>query len=451
MRVVQPEDGMVLHESCRLAEGVYVLPHGLKIGRPGITIDGAGATLIGAAQASSPAGVTVDSTDGVTLRGLRLRDHRHGIVVRNARGVTLTGCDIAGTSETPANTLFLDIWRPAEDPYGAGALLINVTDARIEGNAFMHQQNGLLSYHCRNLRVIRNNASYNSGFGFHLYDTSDSVWEENIADYCCRFEPREGGLHYGHMGADAAGFLAVRGSCRNVFRRNAARLGGDGFFLAGLGPDGVPCGCDDNLFEQNDGSLSPNIAFEATFCRGNVFRENYADRSNYGFWLGFSWDSVIEGNRMVMNRQAGIAVENGHGFRVTGNTFQGNGHGVLLWSRPAGPFAEQYPDSLTSWDWLIEGNAFTRNVKAIRIAANQDHGIRPGPDDGEGDDAIRPRDHRIVTNDIQDNRIGIELVRADGTVIERNIMHRNAEAGIRLDDARRTVVRNNLGASGAYI
>src|SRR5438046_449149 len=136
---------------------------------------------------------------------------------------------------------------------------------------------------------------------------------------------RPGGLRYGHMGADAAGFLVVRASCRNTFRCNTARLGGDGFFLAGLSPDGEKLGCDDNLFEENDGSLSPNIAFEATFCRGNVFRDDYADRCNYGFWLGFSWDAVVESNGIVGDRQAGVRGEDGHGIEVGGKTVYGRG------------------------------------------------------------------------------------------------------------------------------
>jgi len=245
--------------------------------------------------------------------------------------------------------------------------------------------------------------------------------------------------------------VVVYGSCRNTFRRNAARLGGDGFFLAGLTPSGEKRGCDDNRFEENDASLSPNIAFEATFCRGNVFLRNHADRSNYGFWLGFSWDTVVEENRVVGNRQAGVAVENGHACTVRGNTFQANGHGVLLWSKRAPEFEEAFPDALTSYDWAIEGNRFTRNGIGVRIAANQDHGIRSLPEEPDKPAAPRPHGHRILRNDIQDNRIGIELVRTDDTRIEENILNRNVEANLRQDDARHTIARDNLGAAGGYL
>ena len=443
-----PTDGMVLKKSAIFTPGVYHLPSGITIDADHLTLDGNGAVLVGADH--DGVAVRIRGRSNVTVKNLRLRDYYHGIYAHDAAGLTIANNHITSTAEVPPNTIFLDIWRGPEDPYGGAIILLKVSQSTVSDNRIQHQQNGLLTYHCRHLTVRSNQANYNSGFGIHLYRTCDSLFEENSADYCCRFEPREGARHYGHMGADATGFLAVHASCRNTFRRNTARMGGDGFFLAGLSPDGEKAGCDENLFEENDGSLSPNIAFEATFCRGNVFRDNYADRCNYGFWLGFSWGTVIEGNRMVMNRQAGIAVENGHGMAVRGNSFQANGHGILLWSRHNERFAQLFPGSLTSYDWDIQGNNMNRNGKGIRIAADQDHGIRP-LQENEASAETRPRDHRIRKNDIQDNRVGIELYRADHTVIEENILNRNVEANLRQEDSEGTVSRNNLGAAGGYL
>ncbi len=449
METITPTDGMVIRHDVRFAPGVYHLPRGVTVAADGVTLDGGGALLVGAGRLG--AGVSLEGVRGVAVRNLCLAEYRHGIRAARSSGLSLAGNRVSATAEQAPNTLFLDIWLPAEGAYGGGILLDGVTESVVEENDLQHQQSGLLAYGCSGLTVRRNQANYNSGFGFYLSATSDSLFEENSADYCCRFEPREGGVHFGHMGADAAGFVVVRASCRNTFRRNTARLGGDGFFLAGLAPDGTKCGCDDNLFVENDASLSPNIAFEATFCRGNLFVRNYADRCNYGFWLGFSWDTGIDECRMVMNRQAGIAVENGHGFRVQRNTFQANGHGVLLWSVRVEAFAQSFPDHATSYGWQIEGNTFTRNGKGVRIAANQNHGIRPGPAENEERPDLRPHSHALKGNDIQDNRIGIELARADGTVIEGNILNRNVEANVRQDDAEGTVLRNNLGAAGGYL
>jgi len=452
--VVVPTDGMVIRSSVRLKPGVYVLPQGLSVAADGVTLDGEGVTLVGCGRRGT--GVRVEGRRQVTIRNLALRDYYHGISVRKASGLTLERNQIASTGEVPANTVFLNIWHDVERAYGGAILLEQVEDAEIRDNDLQHQMCGLLTYHCRKLRVRGNNASYNSGFGIHLYETCDSVFEENYADYCCRWEPRDkpprlGAGSYGHMGADAAGFLIVYRSCRNVFRRNFARLGGDGFFLAGRSAAGEAVPCNDNLFEENDGSLSPNIAFEATFSEGNVFRNNWADRCNFGFWLGYSRRNVLEGNRMLFNRQAGIAVEHGVGFEVRHNDFQSNGHGILLWTSYVAEFFEAEPETRTVRDWLIEHNKFYRNGTGIAIRADRDHGIRPRAPEDSGRPELRPCDNIIRCNDIQDNRIGIHLANCDRTTVERNKLNKNVEADLRREDDHDTRVGHNLGQRGAYL
>ncbi len=453
--LVPTNGGLVIRENTRLEPGVYYLPEGIIIEAPGVTLDGNGATILG--DNRQGVGVSVLGQTGVTIRNLRIRDYYHGILARGADGIVIEQNQITSTAEVAANTIFLDIWRPANDPYGAAIVLDRVDGADILENDIQHQLNGLLTYHCTRLNVRRNVASYNSGFGFHLFNTCESVFEENWADFCCRYEPRDKGKvivgsgSVGHMGADSTGFLIIHGSCRNVFRRNFARLGGDGFFLAGRNPAGEDVGCNDNLFEENDGSLSPNIAFEATFSSGNIFRNNWADRCNFGFWLGYSSRNVLEGNRMLFNRQAGIAVEHGVDFEVRRNDFQSNGHGILLWTRRIKAFWDDPHTNRTIRNWLIEDNRFLHNDHAIAIRADRDHGIRLLPETDRGCEDVRPRDVTIRGNDIQDNRIGIHLHHADHTVIEKNKINRNVEADIRCENDRHTVLGHNLGLRGAYL
>lgn len=426
--LITPTDGLVITEDVAFRPGVYLLPNGLRIAADGVTVDGHGALLVG--RDRTGAGVTIEGRRGVTIRNLRLCEYTHGIVARDCEELAITECQMTSTAEVAPNSVFLNIWQPAGEAYGGGILLRDVRESVIAGNDLQHQMIGLLAYQCRHLRVHTNVASYCSGCGFYLCATTDSTFEGNWADYCCRYHPR--GERTGHMGADAAGFVAVRGSSRNVFRRNMARLGGDGFFLAGLSPDGVLDGCDDNLFEENDGSYSPNIAFEATFCRGNVFRANRAGHSNYGFWLGFSRDTRIERNAIHTNRQAGVAVENGVGFTVRDNHMEHNGHGVLVWSKHVPEFLTAVPENTTSRDWVIEGNRLVHNDTAVRIAANQDHGIRPIPTPrGAAGQSLRPCDHAIRRNAIADNRVGIELVDTDRILIEDNDFQGNLEADVR--------------------
>jgi parallel beta-helix repeat protein len=360
-------------------------------------------------------GLTIEGRHAVTIKNLRLREYHHGVYAHRSQKLNIAHCQITSTGELQANTVFLDIWLPVEKAYGGAILLWEVADSEIRENDLQHQMNGVLTYQCQHLQVKNNVANYCSGFGFHLYETSDSHFEDNYADFCCRYEPR--GPRRGHMGADSAGFLIVYKSCRNVFRRNCARLGGDGFFLAGLSARYESVGCDGNLFEENDGSYSPNNGFEGTFSRDNIFRNNYANHCNYGFWLGFSRDNLLENNQMIGNTQAGIAVENGFGFKVRGNTFEENTYGILLWSKHLPQFGAAAPQNVTSYDWLIEANRFGHNRTAIRIAADQDHGVRPFDKPGA---APRPHDHTIRNNSFRDNGDDFDLAGAEHTVIEAN-------------------------------
>lgn len=411
--MVTPSDGMLITADTVLAPGVHYLPNGLTIAADGVTLDGGGALLVGAGVGR---GVSVRGHGGVTIRNLRVSGYYHGIYAEGCAGLTIARCEARATAELPANTLFLDIWRPAEHAYGGGIMLVGVRDSAVLQCDLQHQQSGLLCYGCSRLTIRDCIASYCSGFGIHLFDTSDSLIERNCADFCCRYEPRGGG--HGHLGADAAGFLIAHGSCRNRFRDNLARMGGDGFFLAGLRPDWVHVPCDDNIFEGNDGSHSPNIAFEATFSRGNIFRRNRADACNYGFWLGFSSENLLEGNQARASRRAAVAVENGVGCVVRGNELADGAYGVLLWSKHVAPFAAALPGNDTSRAWLIEENRLTGNGVAVRIAGDQDHGVRPlAPLTPR---SPRPHDHILRRNRFRENRLDIELLGADDPLLEEN-------------------------------
>jgi parallel beta-helix repeat protein len=394
------------------------LPDGITIAANGVTLDGGGAIIVGHDRKGR--GVNINGRENVTIKNLRVREYYHGIYAHRCKNLTINGCQVTSTAEVAPNTIFLDIWLTPEVAYGGGIFLWQVEDSSVVANDVHHQMNGILTYDCHRLTVKDNVASYCSGFGIHLFGTSDSTFEENFADYCSRWQPRGG--RTGHMGADAAGFLIVAGASRNTFRRNYARLGGDGFFVAGLNPRYEYRPCNGNLFDENDVSYSPNIGFEATFCQDNTFTNNTANYCNYGFWLGFSGDNILQGNTMSFCHQAGIAVENGYAFKVRENRFHGNTHGVLLWSKYIPQLIAVVPKNDTSSDWLIERNTFTRHDKAVRIAAHQDHGVHPFPPGG-----ARPHHHTIRANTIRDNRVGIELKDADDTTLEDNDLQGNVE------------------------
>jgi nitrous oxidase accessory protein NosD len=133
--------------------------------------------------------------------------------------------------------------------------------------------------------------------------------------------------------------------------------------------------------------------------------------------LGFSRDCTVRDNQIYNNRQAGIAVENGVHFGIFNNDIQNNTHGILIWTRFY-DYLKKVPNiNATSSDWLIERNRLFQNKKAIRIAANQNHGIRPLDREKS---AIPPKDHIIQNNEIRDNIIGIELEQVKDTQVKQN-------------------------------
>ena len=414
-----PQDGMKIDCNTRLARGVYYLPHGIEIVKDGITLDGNGALLIGEGFAGR--GVVVNRHSGVNIRNLQVERYYHGIWVNASANIRIERCHITRTHEVAGPDVFLDIWLDHSQAYGAGIIFNGVIDSSICDNDLQHQQNGVMLYGCHKVEVARNNASFNSGAGMLLFESSDNAIQSNIADFCCRiynYRGRDGAAY--HNGADAAALVMMCNSSRNHISHNLLRGGGDGVFLGGFHKDQIKTPCNDNVFEHNDGSWSPNIAFEATFSEHNIFRHNKADNCNYGFWLGYSSHTTVADNSIVGNRIAGVAIEQGHHNAIRHNTFARNRDGVQFWvgARPA--FTNFYPECAESYETDIADNEFTRHDSAIRIWTEREAA------------ALRCHNFRITGNTISDNRIAAQIERVRDSIIQNNRIKNNVESGLML-------------------
>src|SRR5688500_14785776 len=227
-------NGLRITTDTQLEPRIYLLPEGITIDSDNVTVDGNGATIMGIDKTNSQ-GIKVFGRKNIIIKNLRVLNYYHGISVNQSSTVEISHCTISLTTEIQSNTLFLDIWKPATEAYGGAIFLEQLTDAKIHDNDLQHQMNGILSYQCNRLDVKNNLANYCSGFGFHLYETCESTFAENYADYCCRYYLSD---RSSHLGADAAGFLIIYKSCNNVFLKNYARFGGDGFFFVGITSSG---------------------------------------------------------------------------------------------------------------------------------------------------------------------------------------------------------------------
>lgn len=425
MRTITPTDGLEIREDARLAPGVYVLPRGLRIAADGVTLDATGATLVGAGEGVA---LRVEGQRGVTVRGLSAMRYTYGIRADDCEDLTLTGNTITRTAELEPFKHFLYLWKPVEEAYGGAVLLNRVRGGLIADNDLQHQQNGVLLYHSRGLTLRDNNASFNSGWGVYLSDSHGNRIEGNVLDFCNRVYRRESGIE--RVEADAAGLVMVRGSSRNRVLRNACRGGGDGIFVAGYEHPGVIEPCRDNLFEDNDCSYSPNNAIESTFSQGNIFRRNICSKSNYGFWLGFSWDNLVEENLIEDNFIAGVAAEHAHHITFQGNRIRRNREGIRLWTRGIAVL-EYWPGYEVSHDFDIADNVFEENWLGFNGYT------------GKVTVDARCHDYRLRGNTFVGNRVGLRLAEIDGGVVQRNHFSGHAVAALQIEDAERIALEAN--------
>lgn len=412
---VIPVDGMVITESVRFAPGVYAIPSGITIDSDDVTVEGDHTHLVGGDQ--SGVALNLRGRSGVSIRKLAISGFYHGIRADDCHHLTVEDVRVRDTWEIPGIDTFLYLWLPIEQVYGGALLLHRVSQATVRNCDFQHQLNGVLLYGCERITVERVNASFNSGWGVYLSASSDCTLADNQLDFCNRLFRREDGSI--RVEADAAGIVLVKGSSRNKVLRNSCLCGGDGIFVAGYEHPGLHESCSDNLFEDNDCRLSPNNAIESTFSQGNIFRRNNCSRSNYGFWMGYSWDNVLENNEVEFSRWVGIAAEHARGFEIRGNRIRLNGEGVRLWTR-GGEVLKEFPGWEVTHDVLLEDNLIESNTIGVNAYT--------------GPEMTDHEQHHLTLrgNTLKDNRIAIQIERAQESAIERNVLEGNVVAAVRL-------------------
>ncbi|MFQ3566172.1 MAG: right-handed parallel beta-helix repeat-containing protein [Aggregatilineales bacterium] len=413
---VIPTDGMVITEDTEFAPGVYPLSNGIIIGADNLTVRGRNTLIVKLTQEGTA--ITAQGCSGITIRNLAISGFYHGVRCDDCRDVTIEALRVRSTYEIEGIDTFLYLWLPIEKTYGGAILLHRVEGGTVRGCDVQHQMNGILLYNCQNLIVEKNNASFNSGWGVYLSRTNDSLVQDNQFDFCNRLyrRPEDGSIR---AEADSAGIVLVKASSRNRFLRNTCIGGGDGIFVAGYEHPGQIDPCNDNLFEDNDCRLSPNNAIESTFSKGNVFRRNDCSRSNYGFWMGYSWENVLEDNTVEFNRWAGIAVEHGFDFQVRGNRIRLNGDGVRLWTR-GGSVLQYWPGHEVTHNFTFTDNLFESNMVGFS---------------GYTDDTVPDAEcygFHLRGNTFHDNRVGARFSRVRDCTLSDNTFRGNVEAAVRL-------------------
>ncbi|MEO8608060.1 MAG: right-handed parallel beta-helix repeat-containing protein [Chloroflexota bacterium] len=411
-----PVDGMVIMDDTTFAPGIYPLSKGISIGADGVKIIGKDVTLVN--QSHNGAAIHAENRANIIIQDFSITGFYHGVRLDHCRNVSVENVRVRDTAEIEGIDTFLYLWYPIDKVYSGAILLNDVQDGSVTHCDSQHQMNGILLYRCSNVTVENNNASFNSGWGVYMSASNDNIIQDNRLDFCNRvFQQTKNGST--RVEADAAGIVIVMSSCRNKILRNSCLCGGDGIFVAGCTPDGNRTSCDENLFEDNDCRLSPNNAIESTFSHGNIFRRNDCSRSNYGFWMGYSWDNVVEDNLIEFNRWVGIAIEHGHSFTIRNNKILTNGEGIRLFTR-GGSVLKQWQGWEVSYDFDIAKNVFEHN----KIGFNAYTGAEIIGQDGH--------DYRLKANIFRDNRVGARFFRVQNSDLTQNIFEANVEQAILL-------------------
>ena len=271
-------------------------------------------------------GIHIHDCDGVTIRGGVIRNFYQGVRAENVRNLRIEDC-VVSDNHNPTDIGWLpDTHQPNEEGYGGGIFLLNARNSTIHRCLVTGNFNGIDLVRCRRVTVGETDASHCSNVGIHLLSSTHCTVEKCRAEHCIRFTDR-----FWNDTADSAGILIEEFSHHNRIIDNSLRYSGDGLFIRANNRHSS----DNNYIARNDGSHSPNNAFEAVFSSGNVFEDNTADGSNYGFWLGYSKQTIVRGNRIRSNRLDGIAIEHGSDNLIEHNMISRNRNGVRLWWSPS--------------------------------------------------------------------------------------------------------------------
>ncbi len=330
----------------------------LVIGASGITVEGAGAEIVGATSGAprdfTGTGVSAAGVSGVTLRGLRVRGFAVGLAVNDASGWTIEDCDFSDNFHDP------DFGWGEQERRG-GIVLANVDRSVLRRNRASRVWDGCSLSGCDDDVLEANDFSHASNTCLKLRESCRNRITGNDLSWGLRIAPGE--TH----ARDSTGVLIESGSHDNLFSSNDVTHGGDGIFVRVLN-GWTSTG---NVFERNDCSFANNNGFEA-WSPGNTWVGNTANHCSYGFWLGASDDTRLLGNEAAWNGDpggfhnapeafghGGIVFVNGPSSHtvVDGNRCHDNaGGGIVL----RGDLATE-GGAWKAFHWVIQRNVLERN------------------------------------------------------------------------------------------
>lgn len=348
-----------------------------------VTIDGKGATIVGGNGDSKKFkgfGIEAKSIKNVTLKNVKVKGFETGLRVENGDTWIVEDCDFSDNFHDPDFG-----W--GENGRRGGIVLVNTQNSVIKRCKANRVWDGCVLDCCDRNSLESNDFSRCSNTCLKLWRSSRNQIVDNKLDYGIRIKPGE--VH----ARDSTCVLIETGSDFNVFRKNSCKYGGDGIFIRPLNN----WQCTGNHFEKNDCSFANNNGFEC-WSPGNTFIGNIANNCSYGFWMGGSDRTVLEGNEASFNGDPKGNHNSPH--------LPKNGHAGIV---------------------FMFGSATHITVRGNTCRNNHGAGIAAIGDQGSKGQLWRASHWVIDQNTLQDNRWGVFAEYADWLDLGANKFKANGE------------------------
>ncbi|MDX2038936.1 MAG: right-handed parallel beta-helix repeat-containing protein [Isosphaeraceae bacterium] len=410
----------------------------------GVALDGAGARVV-AAETLPPAkrrgvGVEARGVSDIAIKDLRVHGFETGLVLDHVERATVSDSDFSDNFHDPDFG-----W--GENGRRGGIVVKDSRGVVLRANKSLRNWDACSLIDSDDCKLVDNDFSHASNVCLRLLHASRNLVEDNRLTHGIRISPGE--VH----ARDSTGVLLENGSDDNRFFRNDVRHGGDGIFIRVL--NGWVS--KRNLFVENDVSHANNNGFEA-WSPENTYIRNKADHCSYGFWLGASDKTVLEGNRACFNgkpdgpHNSPHLPDKGHAgiiflFGPSSHTVVRNNH--CEGNEGAGIALVGAPPKYLARHWLIEGNSlidnrwgiYARHADWITLGTNRFQGNRVDFDRDAtvanvfeaSSAAALPAERRIVPR-IEGPKVvsqGVETVfRAAGTFPESSRVRMSSDDGV---------------------
>jgi len=322
-----------------------------------VILDGDSCTVDGVSDAGYLIKIT-NSSDIVIRNFDSVFNYKYAVHIMNSERIMINGNVFSGNKVDSSG--WISIWTDYQQALGGGVLMYQCREAELYDNNMTLQNDGVALYHCDSIQVHNNDFSWNTSLGIRMYWTDSCYIHQNNCSHVNRpyTDP-----------SDCAALLMLV-SNENRVEYNDLSYSGDGVFLGQYQHSSIP---NNNYFAYNECSYSPHNAIEATFADGNIYKHNNCNYSHYGFWLGYSFNTIADSNQVIGNYQSGIAIDRGLNNSISGNLIRNNPIGIELWEgSPITGYTNQY-----SHDYRMDNNMFDGNTVAIS-AIKTEHALIAG-------------------------------------------------------------------------